>query len=48
VHLALDPAQIERVATGPVALVIDHPEYAYETLLGPDTIAELLRDLRED
>lgn len=48
VHLALDAARIERFASGPVALVIDHPNYAYEAPLGPDTIAELLEDLRED
>ena len=48
VHLALDPAQVERVAAGPVVLAIEHPEYTYESPLGPDTIAELLRDLRED
>lgn len=48
VHLALTPEQIERVAAGPVALVVDHPNYTHEAVLGPDTIAELLGDLRED
>jgi len=48
VHLALDASQIERFATEPVALVVDHPHYTFETALGPGTIAELLGDLRED
>lgn len=48
VHLTLDAAQVERFATGSPRLVVDHPTYSYETPLGPDTIAELLGDLRED
>lgn len=48
VHLALTPEQIDRVAAGPVALVVDHPNYTHKAVLGPDTIAELLGDLRED
>ena len=48
VHLALDASQIERFGSMPVALVIDHPEYSHATPLGPDTVTELLRDLRED
>ena len=48
VHLALDAGQVARFAGEPVALVIDHPEYTHETPLAPDTVAELLRDLRED
>ncbi len=48
VHLALDADQVERFAREPVALVIEHPEYTHETPLAPDTVAELLRDLRED
>jgi hypothetical protein len=46
VHAALAPAQIDRLAGGPVALVVDHPEYRHETMLGDDTIGELLTDLR--
>jgi hypothetical protein len=46
-HFSLTPDQVERFAAGPVVLVVDHPEYAHETTLGPDTVAELLRDLRE-
>jgi hypothetical protein len=48
VHLALDAGQIERFAREPVTLAIDHPDYVHETVLGPDTVAELLADLRED
>jgi hypothetical protein len=48
VHLSLDADQTEQFATGAPRLVIDHPTYSYETPLGPDTIAELLGDLRED
>lgn len=48
VHLSLPAAQIARFAADPVTLVIDHPNYAFETALGADTIAELLGDLRED
>src|SRR5690606_17702633 len=46
-HAGLSPAQIKAFAAGPVAVVIDHPEYRHETLLGPDTVAELLTDLRD-
>lgn len=48
VHLALDPDQIDKFATGTPRLVVEHPAYSYETTLGPGTIAELLGDLRED
>ena len=42
----LDEAAVAQVATGPVALLIDHPSYAEEAELGADTVAELLQDLR--
>jgi hypothetical protein len=42
----LDAAAIAGVEAGPVALLIDHPSYTRETLLGADTVAELLADLR--
>jgi len=48
VHLALDPDQIDKFATGTPMLVVEHPDYSYETTLGSDTIAELLGDFRED
>jgi hypothetical protein len=48
VHLALTPAQIDRLAAEPAALAIDHVNYQYERRLGDATIAELLTDLRDD
>jgi hypothetical protein len=45
-HATMTPDVVERFATEPVALVIDHPEYRHETALGADTVAELLTDLR--
>ena len=47
IHFSLTADEVERFAVGPVVLAVDHPEYGYETTLGPDTVAELLRDLRE-
>jgi hypothetical protein len=47
VHAELTPGQVAAVAEGPVALVIDHPEYAHVAELGAGTIAELLSDLRD-
>ena len=44
---SLTPAQVELVASASVALAIDHQAYAERTALGPDTVAELLHDLRE-
>ena len=48
VHLALSPEQIERFASSPVALAIDHANYRHETPLADATIAELTTDLRDD
>jgi hypothetical protein len=42
----LTPDEVALVAAGPVALVIDHPEYQEATELGAATVAELLADLR--
>jgi hypothetical protein len=42
----LTPDEVALVAAGPVALVIDHPEYQEATELGAATVAELLEDLR--
>jgi hypothetical protein len=47
VHARLTAAQIERFASQPVVLEIDHPAYRHDTRLGPETIAELLTDLRD-
>jgi len=48
VHLSLTAAQIERFASSPVTLTIDHANYAFESRLGDATVAELLTDLRPD
>jgi hypothetical protein len=45
-HASLDSELVERFASEPVALVVDHPEYRHETTFGADTVAELLTDLR--
>ena len=47
VHLSLSPEQIERFASSPVALAIDHANYRHETPLGDATIEELTTDLRD-
>jgi hypothetical protein len=46
VHFEVAPELIERFATEPVALLIDHPAYAEETPLSEANRAELLADLR--
>ncbi|MFP3906917.1 MAG: DUF3501 family protein [Acidimicrobiales bacterium] len=43
----LTPDQIERFATGPVSVVIDHDHYQHSTPLAPETVDELLSDLRD-
>lgn len=45
VHFEFTPSEIALVGSGPVILAVDHPEYAYETVLGAETVAELLSDL---
>ena len=46
VHWSLTPEQVEAFAAGPVSLLLDHPQYAFEATLSPDAHAELLSDLR--
>jgi hypothetical protein len=46
VSFALTAAQIEAFGPGEVVLGIDHPNYRHETVLGPETVDELLADLR--
>ncbi len=41
-----DDAMIDAFETGPVSLVIDHPNYSESTVLAGATVAELLTDLR--
>lgn len=47
IHFSFTPAEIERFVAGPVALAVRHPEYDHEVVLGAETVAELVRDLRE-
>jgi hypothetical protein len=46
IRFELSPDEIERFAAGPVALVVDHPQYREETALTDESRAELLTDLR--
>jgi hypothetical protein len=46
VRWQLTPEQVERFVAGPVTLVADHAQYAVETPLGADTLAELAADVR--
>ncbi|HVX19473.1 MAG TPA: DUF3501 family protein [Acidimicrobiales bacterium] len=46
VSFALDPAQVDRFASEPVALAITHPNYQHHTALSEASVAELLTDLR--
>lgn len=46
VHFDLTAVQVERFATEPVRLEIDHPAYAEGTSLDEATRTELLKDLR--
>ncbi|HEX2578264.1 MAG TPA: DUF3501 family protein [Aquihabitans sp.] len=45
VHFELTSNQIELFRTGPVSLVVDHPEYVHETPLTDENVAELVADL---
>jgi hypothetical protein len=46
VRFALTAAQIERFATEPVVVAVNHPAYAEGVTLGTETRATLLEDLR--
>lgn len=46
VHFDLSDEEVERFASGPVALALDHPNYRHELVLAEETRAELLTDLR--
>jgi hypothetical protein len=41
------PAEVEMFASGPVHIVVDHPEYDQDVLLEPEQHAQLLSDLRD-
>jgi hypothetical protein len=45
-RFALGPAAVDRFASGPVTLAIDHPEYRAQAELSEETRTELLTDLR--
>jgi hypothetical protein len=46
IRFQLAPEQVERFASGPVRLAINHPAYQEEVELSDETRAELLADLR--
>jgi hypothetical protein len=46
IRFEFSQSEIDAFADGPVALVVDHPEYRFETELSPENHAELLADLR--
>ena len=46
VRFRLSPDQVDRFAAGPVELAVAHPNYAESVVLGDETRAELLGDLR--
>jgi hypothetical protein len=41
------PSEVEMFASGPVHIVVDHPEYDQDVLLEPEQHAQLLSDLRD-
>jgi hypothetical protein len=45
VRWQLTPEQVERFVAGPVTLVANHAQYAFETPLSADTLAELASEL---
>ena len=46
VHFEVPEAATAAIESGSASLIVDHDNYSYETPLGPDTVAELLTDLR--
>jgi len=46
-HFRLDPAQVAALAAGPVELAVAHAEYEHVAALAPETVEELLADLRD-
>ena len=45
IHFSFSANQIDLLRSRPSALVVDHPEYVFETQLNSDNIAELSADL---
>lgn len=46
VHFDAPEAAIAAIESGTTSLIVDHDNYTHETPLGPDTVAQLLADLR--
>ena len=46
IRFQLSPSEVERFASGPVRLAVNHPAYLQETELTDETRPELLADLR--
>jgi hypothetical protein len=44
----LTPADVARLAAGPVVLAVDHPRYSHAAPLPDETVEELLADVRGD
>ncbi len=47
IRFELDAGQIDRLASGPARLAVDHAEYRHATVLTDETRRELLSDLRD-
>jgi hypothetical protein len=45
VGFSLPPTAVAPFGTGPVSVVIDHPNYRERTVLSPETRADLLVDV---
>ncbi len=46
IRFELTPEQVATFASGPVTLAVNHPAYQESVVLGDETVAELLADLR--
>lgn len=46
IRFELTSAQVEAFAAGPVTLAVNHPAYQESVVLSPETVEELLSDLR--
>ena len=46
IRWSFTPEQIDRAASGPLVLAVNHPEYQHHTRLSEETVRELVEDLR--
>lgn len=46
IHFAFSADEIDALATSGASLAVTHPQYSHAVAIAPDTIAELLTDLR--